>query len=1047
MRPIAFDKMLVWISEEYKKYRSIFGIPEHCFFHKKNGIVINIFGESCDTPIGPAAGPHTQLAQNIVTAYLVGGRFIELKTVQKLDSLKIDKPCIDARDEGYNTEWSTELSLEQAFDEYVKAWILLHFIERIIKMRKTNARSFIFNMSVGYDLEGIKTPNMDSFINGLADASQHPLFLSHLEELDSFIKNKGGMASVIEHGKGERYANIAGEITPKIIKSVTLSTMHGCPPNEIEAICTYLMKEKKLHTFVKLNPTLLGYVHVRKILDALGFHYIELKESTFSHDLQYDDATKMIERLVEKSVEFGCKFGVKLSNTLGAANTGNILPGDEMYMSGRSLFPLTVTLASRLSQEYNGHLPISFSGGASQLNVPEIFEAGIKPITMVTDLLKVGGYLRMRETANMLEPLLAKNTQNECIDVIKLDRIAKESIKKTIYTKAWRGEKMVAVDEKLPLTDCYIAPCVSACPIHQEIPEYIRLVNDRQYDKALEIIYSENPLPNITGHICDHQCMYNCTRIDYEGPVSIRDIKRIAATRGKKTYRAQGRNNFERLDIKTAVIGAGPAGLAASYFLAKAGFGVTVFEKQRSPGGVVANVLPHFRIPSSAIKKDIKTIGSMGVDFKFGVSERFSIDNLKKEGYKYIFIGIGAEVSGKLQLIGDNQKIFDVLNFLRFFKNNRHVSGLGRRVAVIGGGNTAMDSARAAIRVKGVEEVTIIYRRTEKEMPADVEEFENALRDGISFEPLLSPELFLKEGVLRCRKMRLGDPDASGRRSPVPTEETREMQVDSIISAIGERVDSGILSDAGLKIGADGKCTINKETLETEIPNVYMGGDAYRGPSTVVESIADARKAVASIINKEKPGFEGFKRNEGIHGKSRFMEIYEKKGKLLPLLASGDDTKVSKNEFLRCLECNSVCNKCVDVCPNRANIYLAVNGEFSFRDAWQILHLDAICNECGNCGTFCPYDGLPYKDKLTLFSSKKDFDESSNNGFYVSHTSNHQLVHLRLKGAFLSLKAIDDNEFLRLEPESPEVIVNDEVQKICSIIKAVIKNHDYLLRT
>ncbi|PKP54718.1 putative selenate reductase subunit YgfK, partial [Candidatus Atribacteria bacterium HGW-Atribacteria-1] len=202
--------------------------------------------------MGPAAGPHTQLTQNIIAAYLVGGRFFELKTVQKLDSLKFEKPCIDARDEGYNTEWSTELSLEQAYDEYVKAWILLHFIESIFNDRTNIKQSFIFNMSVGYDLEGIKTPGMDSFINNLADVSKHPVFRQYLEELDSFIRGASFPEAMRAKEKIKSLKNISSAVSPHIARSATLSTMHGCPPKEIESICKYLMEEKRLHTFVKL---------------------------------------------------------------------------------------------------------------------------------------------------------------------------------------------------------------------------------------------------------------------------------------------------------------------------------------------------------------------------------------------------------------------------------------------------------------------------------------------------------------------------------------------------------------------------------------------------------------------------------------------------------------------------------------------------------------------------------------------------------------------------------------------------------------------------
>ncbi|MEF9437663.1 MAG: putative selenate reductase subunit YgfK, partial [Candidatus Mariimomonas ferrooxydans] len=434
------------------------------------------------------------MAQNIVAAYLVGGRFFELKTVQKLDSLQFDKPCIDARDEGYNTEWSTELSLEQAYDEYVKAWILLHLIESVFDMRITAKCSFIFNMSVGYDLEGIKTPRMDLFINSLTDASGHPVFRQHLEELDSFIRDTNFSEVLHIKGKVKSLENISRVISPHITRSVTLSTMHGCPPQDIEAICRYLMEEKKLHTFVKLNPTLLGYTRVREILNNLGFNYIDLKESTFTHDLQWNDAIRMLRRLYKLSVDCGRNFGVKLSNTLGTVNTLGVLPGKEMYLSGRILIPITITLASHLSCEFEGTLPISYSGGASQLNILRIFETGIKPITVATELLKPGGYMRMAEIARKLEPMIEERRQLEVIDVEKLDRLAEEALRENYYRKDWRGTKKVFIDRELPLTDCYIAPCVLSCPIRQDIPEYIRLAGDGQYDKALELIYLKNPL-------------------------------------------------------------------------------------------------------------------------------------------------------------------------------------------------------------------------------------------------------------------------------------------------------------------------------------------------------------------------------------------------------------------------------------------------------------------------------------------------------------------------------------------------------------------------
>jgi len=1047
MRPVPFKQLLHWITEEYRSQWTIFGIPETQFFIKENRKNIQIFDESCNTPVGPAAGPHTQLAQNIFTAYLVGGRFFELKTVQKLDSLQFEKPCIDARDEGYNTEWSTELSLEQAFDEYVKAWILLYFIESIFNMRVSTKHSFIFNMSVGYDLEGIKTPGMDSFINNLADASEHSVFKYHLEELDSFIREGSFHEAMRIKGKVEGIGNISSAVSPHIARSVTLSTMHGCPPQEIEAISRYLMEGKKLHTFVKLNPTLLGYKQVRKILDDLGFNYIILKESTFTNDLQWDDAIGMLKRLSKLATDCGRNFGVKLSNTLGTVNTLGILPGDEMYLSGRILFPITITLASRLSREFEGTLPISYSGGASQLNILQLFETGIKPITMVTELLKPGGYLRMAEMARKLEPIIEEKRQSNIIEVEKLERLAEEALQNNYYRKGWRGTKKVFIDRELPLTDCYIAPCVVSCPILQDIPEYIRLVGDEQYDRALELIYLKNPLPNITGYICDHQCMYNCTRLDYEGAVGIREVKRIAAEHGKVTYRNKSRSAAKRLNTKVAVIGAGPAGLSVAYFLVKTGFKVSVFEKQDSPGGVITHVLPRFRIPVVAIKKDISAIKALGVDFKFGVSGEFSITDMNKEGYKYVFIGIGAEVSRKLKLTGDNNNVYEVLDFLRSFNKDSRDLGLGRRVAVIGGGNTAVDSARSALRIDGVEEVFIIYRRTEDEIPADREEYERALEEGVIFKPLLLPESFSKSGILKCRKMTLGAPDSSGRRRPVPTEETEEIAVDSVISAIGEYTDPKFLIACGLKLGADSRPYVNPETLETNLKNVFIGGDALHGPSTVVESIADARRATEAIVKKEIPNWKGMDKDFdlGFDRKQQIPEIYNKKGHLILAQTSEDDRVIAENEAGRCLECNVICNKCVDVCPNRANITIAIDKKEGFHDAWQILHLDAVCNECGNCGTFCPYDGLPYKDKLTLFTTMEDFKNSTNNGFIVTGSSGSQLITLRLKNNLWKLKLGRDGELMPTDSQCPKGHDISEIREASAIISTVLKDYNYLI--
>jgi putative selenate reductase len=437
------------------------------------------------------------------------------------------------------------------------------------------------------------------------------------------------------------------------------------------------------------------------------------------------------------------------------------------------------------------------------------------------------------------------------------------------------------------------------------------------------------------------------------------------------------------------------------------------------------------------------------VDFKFGVSEEFSINDMNSKGYKYIFIGIGAEISRKLQLTGDNNNVFETLDFLRSFNKDSGALNIGRRVAVIGGGNTAVDSARSALRIDDVEKVFIIYRRTEDEMPADREEYERALEEGVIFKPLLLPESFSKTGILKCRKMTLGTPDSSGRRRPVPTEETEKITVDSVISAIGEYTDSKFLSACGLKIEKNNRPHANPETLETNLKDVFIGGDALRGPSTVVESIADARKAAEAIIKKEIPDWKGLDMDfkPGFDKKQQIPEIYNKKSRLIPPKISEDDRVIAENEAGRCLECNVICNKCVDVCPNRANIAIEIDKKEGFQDAYQILHLDALCNECGNCATFCPYDGKPYKDKLTLFVTKEDFKNSTNNGFMVTGSFGNQLITLRFNNNLRKLKLNKDGKLIPVDFKYPKDYNIKEFKKISVIISTVLKNYSYLIES
>jgi len=685
-------------------------------------------------------------------------------------------------------------------------------------------------------------------------------------------------------------------------------------------------------------PTVTNDQGVRNILDGCGFDYIELDPDSFEHDLKLTQATAMLQRLLLLAKQKDLSFGVKLTNTLGTINSKGRLPGGEMYMSGRALFPLAINVALVLSKAFNGKLPISYSGGASQANIRQIFETGIRPITMATDLLKPGGYLRQTRCLHELEQ--SSSWSMTQIDLPKLETLAKQSLSMRYTQKDWKSPESIDARGPLPLTDCYVAPCVSACAIHQDIPEYIHLLGEHRYEEALDLIYRRNALPSITGHICDHQCQNNCTRLDYDSSLNIRELKKVAVEKGweaysKRWHKPAGSGHKHPV----AVIGAGPAGLSAGYFLARAGHAVTLFEREANAGGVVKNIIPQFRIPAAAIEHDIDFVAAHGVKFEYGCSADLDIETLQKQGFEYVCIGVGAENHSSLTLAGDNRNIYKSFSFLRQF-NQGNALALGRDVVIIGAGNTAMDCARAAKRVPGVERVTVVYRRSMKEMPAWREEYLEALEDHVQFRWLTNPERYDRDGTLTAQVMELGEADEKGRLRPVATSEKVQIHADSVITAIGERPDLSVLQAMGVPMDRDGWPQVDKATGETARRNLFLMGDVLSGPSSIVSAISDARRTTDCILQREK---KALMPNVDRPLEVKTGDIYARKGliQLTPVDAHQRDAFVMQ-EAARCLECNYVCSKCVDVCPNRANVSIAIPG---LRDRYQTLHLDAYCNE------------------------------------------------------------------------------------------------------
>ncbi len=936
MKQISPSGLLGWILAEREAQGTVFGVEK--LFYARKEKTLPLFGGRLELPFGPAAGPHTQLAQNIIAAYAGGARFFELKTVQTLDGedLPVSKPCIRAEDECYNVEWSTELYVPQALEEYVKAWFFCKLLAKEYGFGSPDG--FIFNMSVGYDYAGITSPKIDSFIEGLRNAGASAVWAeckaAAMERLADF---ENVDAAYIE------------AISPQVSESITLSTLHGCPPAEIERIASYLITEKKLNTYIKCNPTLLGYEYARSTLDSLGFDYIVFDDHHFKNDLQYSDAVPMIKRLMERAEGAGVSFGVKLTNTFPVTIAAGELPGEEMYMSGRSLYPLSISLAAKLAEEFGGALRISFSGGADAFNIKDIFGAGIWPVTLATTLLKPGGYNRLAQMAEQLYALPYADWAG--VSVTAAAALKGDALRSEYYRKPIKPLPSRKAAERVPLTDCFTAPCSGGCPINQNIPAYIALAGAGEYAAALRVILQKNPLPFMTGTICNHRCMDRCTRNFYEEPVNIRDTKLLCANTAFSELLEELKPP-EKTAEPVAVIGGGAAGMAAAFFLSRYGHPVTLFEKQNSLGGIVRHVVPEFRVPARVVEQDEMLLKKMGAQIITG-AQAPSIDELKAQGFKHIILAVGAYKPGNVEL--ERGEAVNVLDFLSASRAGE-AQNLGRNVVIIGGGNTAMDAARAAKRAEGVENVYIVYRRTKRYMPADAEELELAVAEGVEFKELLAP-LSLEEGKLLCRVMELGAPDASGRRRPVETEREVEVPADTVIAAVGEKVDDDFLLDCGLELTERGRAAVNG-SLMTSLQGVYIAGDAQRGPATVVEAIADARKiadAIAGVSEEFSAEYDGWPT--------------EKRGVL-------KDAWEADSEAERCLNCDIVCENCVDVCPNRANIAIEANGT-------QIVHIDKLCNECGNCEMFCPYSSAPYKDKFTLFADEEGFENSQNEGFLI----------------------------------------------------------------
>ena len=1006
--PLDAATLLRWMRHDLRNGQ-MFGIDGRLFFMPKpdDPFRMERYGRTLETPLGVAAGPHAQLAQNILSAWLCGARYIELKTVQTLDELNVAKPCIDMADEGYNCEWSQELKLDQSFEEYLKAFVLLHALRDMFNLPPEAAPGkgpgFIFNMSAGYDLEGIRSPAVQRFLDRMENAA------------DDVARLKEELAPI--------YPGIAKlDIPGRLSDNLTVSTMHGCPPDEVESIGRYFIAERGYHTTIKLNPTLLGPDRLRDILNAQLGYDVRVPDEAFGHDLKYNDGVALIRNLAAAAERAGVAFGLKLTNTLETANERRNLPRSEgmAYMSGRALHPISVNLAERLQQEFDGRLDIAFSAGVDAFNVADTLACGLRPLTVSSDILKPGGYGRMRQYIDALRTAMRAAGAR---DIAALEASASPiadnpgfanlvSYAAAILGRHSRYHKdrfpyvSVKTERPLPRFDCAAAPCLSGCPAEQSIPRYLDAVARGEFGAAWRIITATNPFPNVQGMACNHHCQNRCTRINYDKPLMIREVKRFVA---QKMADAAKPVPARPTGKRAAVVGAGPAGLTCAHFLALNGVEVDLYEGKPVLGGMAGDAIPAFRLTGESLGRDIDAILGLGVKLHKNTAVDASLFDGLRTMNDAVYLAVGAQESLPLGIPGEETEgVLEQLSFLSAVRRGDPVS-LGSRVLIVGAGNSAMDCARAARRLVKDGEVSIVYRRTRREMPADLEEIEAALDEGVTLVELCAPEAVLADGGrvagLRVRRMRLEAAPDGGRARPTPTDETLELAADAIIVSIGQRVKADFLPE-GISLKADPR------TFLTSLPNVFAGGDAVRGASTLINAVADGRRAAESILDHlglpartllpaddRRPDLDGLRLRQAFRVMGPVLPEREPDARLDfdPAVRTLTEEE-AMDESRRCLQCDLVCNVCATVCPNRANVALLSPplphpAQIAVRDgsgvrvetlssrrleqSYQIVNIADACNECGNCATFCPSAGAPYRDKPRVHLSAESFGNAT----------------------------------------------------------------------
>jgi len=495
---------------------------------------------------------------------------------------------------------------------------------------------------------------------------------------------------------------------------------------------------------------------------------------------------------------------------------------------------------------------------------------------------------------------------------------------------------------------------------------YIALLQQGRFKEAVELIRKSMPFPAICGRVCFSPCQDACSRKNIDQPVGIRYLKWLAADIEREQGRIKPDSIPKMHGEKVAIVGAGPAGLSAAYELAKLGYPVTVFERMPEPGGMMRYGIPHYRLQKYVVANEIGYIQDLGVEIKTEVEfgKDVQLDTLRNDGYKAIFIATGAQLSAKLGILGEDlEGVFHAVEFLRYVSLGKKVD-VGEKVAVIGGGNTAVDAACTSLRL-GAKEVTILYRRSRKEMPALPHEIEAAEEEGVKFRFLVAPKQIIGEGGsvkrIECLRMELGEPDASGRRRPNPIQGSEHTyEVDTVIAAIGQLSETSCLPSILLDERARA-ISVDLLTLETEIPSVFSGGDIVTGPASIIEAVGAGKRAAVSIDRYLKGGDLRTGREEEIEEitwikdwekitkkPERYTALHIDIGRQKVSFEEADELLAKTKEAAilearRCLECGP-CTECL--------------GGIGLCEADKAVVDETLCTGCNICAAICPFEAI-----------------------------------------------------------------------------------------